>query len=223
MRIKDIAEEERPRERLQKLGPEALSSAELLAIILQNGTKNENAIDMSNRLITKYGLDKLSEASLHELQEVTGIGQAKAMQIKALFEFNKRHNLARSDVKKIKSAEDIFNLLSERMKDEKQEKFIVLALNSKNGILVEDVISKGSLDNVTIQPREVFKSAIKNSASKVVLVHNHPSGDPNPSDADSRITERLIEAGNILGIAVQDHVIISAGKWWSWREESTNF
>jgi DNA repair protein RadC len=220
MRIKEIAKENRPRERLQRLGPEALSSAELLAIILQKGTKNENVIDMSNRLISKYGMDKLSDASLQELQETVGIGQAKAMQIKALFEFNKRHKIAKSKVKRIKTAKDVFDLFSDRLKDEKQEKFIVLALNGKNGILGEDIISKGSLDNVTIQPREVFKSAIKNSASKIVLIHNHPSGDPNPSDTDNSITERLMEAGNVLGIVVQDHVIIGAGKWWSWRESS---
>jgi DNA repair protein RadC len=219
MRIKDIPKENRPRERFVKSGASSLSDAELLAVILQKGSKEENVIDMSNRLISKYGLDKLSDLSLNELQEIKGIGPAKAMQIKALFEFNKRHNLAKNNSRHIKSAKDIFNLFSERLKDEKQEKFIILMLNSKNWIIAEELISIGSLDSTLLHPREIFKPAIKNSASKIVLIHNHPSGDVTPSESDRKLTDKLLEIGEMLDINVVDHVIVGAEKWWSWREE----
>jgi DNA repair protein RadC len=220
MKIKEMLEDSRPRERLVKYGIENLSDAELLAIILQKGTPQENVIDVSNRLINKHGLDKLSECSLKELQEIKGIGFAKACQILALFEFNKRYNLAKQNSRHIKSAEDVFNHFYEKLKDEKQEKFVVLMLNSKNWVIGEKVISQGTLDFSTAHPRDIFKAAIKNSASRIILVHNHPSGDPTPSDSDRQLTVKLIEAGELLGITVSDHVIIGNGKWWSWREES---
>src|SRR3989338_3332166 len=160
MRIKDISPENRPRERLQKHGPSVLSDAELLAIVLQKGTKEENVIDMSNRLISKYGLDKLSDLSLKELQEVNGIGPSKAMQIIALFEFNKRNNLAKVEKKQIKSAKDVFDLFHEKLKDKDKEHFIALCLNSKYNLVKEEIISVGILDASIIHPREVFKSAI---------------------------------------------------------------
>ena len=219
MKIKEMLEDSRPRERLVKYGIENLSDAELLAIILQKGTPQENVIDVSNRLINKHGLDKLSECSLKELQEIKGIGFAKACQILALFEFNKRYNLAKQTSKHIKSAEDVFNHFYEKLKEEKQEKFVVLMLNSKNWVIGEKVISQGTLDFSTAHPRDIFKAALKNSASRIILVHNHPSGDPTPSDSDRQLTERLIEAGDLLGITVSDHVIIGNGEWWSWREE----
>lgn len=219
MKIKDITKENRPRERLQKQGVDALSDAELLAIILQKGTKEENVIEMSNRLISKYGLDKLSECSLKELQEIKGIGFAKACQILALFEFNKRHNLAKKPQKFISSAKAVFELMYEKLKDEKQENFIAILLNNRNYFIKDELITKGVLDSSLIDAREVFKSAVRNSASRIILVHNHPSGDPKPSQEDIRITERLVEAGKLLGIPILDHIIIGDGKWWSWKEE----
>ena len=219
MRIKDISKENRPRERFEKLGAHALSDAELLAVILQTGNKEENVIDMSNRLISKYGIDKLSDLSLKELQEIKGIGPAKAMQIKALFEFNKRHNLAKSNSIFIKSAKDVFELFSERLIDEKQEMFIILMLNEKNKILGQEFISMGSSNATIVHPREIFRPAIKNSASRIILIHNHPTGDPTPSEADRNLTNKLVDTGELLGVSIIDHVIMGAGKWWSWREE----
>ncbi len=219
MKIKDMLEDSRPRERLVKFGVSNLSDSELLAIILQQGTKDENVIDMSSRLIQKYGLDKLSECSLKELQEIKGIGFAKACQILSLFEFNKRHSLSRKTSSKISCAEDVFNLYSDRLRDEKQEHFIVLLLDTKNKIIGDEVISKGTLDSSIIHPREVFKPAIKNSASKIILIHNHPSGDPMPSQEDRRLTESLLEASRALGIQIMDHVVVGGGGWRSWREE----
>jgi DNA repair protein RadC len=219
MKIKEMLEDSRPRERLVKFGVQNLSDSELLALILEKGTREENVIEMSNRLISKYGLDKLSDCSLKELQEIKGIGFAKACQIMALFEFNKRYNMSKNPIKKITCAKDVFDLFHERLKDEKQENFIVLLLNNKNHVLGDFLVAKGTLDASIIHPREVFKPAIKNSASKIILVHNHPSGEAEPSGEDIEVTKKLIEAGKSLGIQVLDHVIVGGEKWWSQLEK----
>jgi len=220
MKIKDIPKDGRPRERFLKLGPEALSDAELFAILLRTGTKGENVIDMSNRLINEYGLDKLFDCSLKELQEIKGIGPSKAMQILTMNEILKRIKQAEKPVKKISCAEDVFKLFQDRLKDKNEEHFYVLMLNNQNKIIAEQEVSKGILDASIIHPREVFKPAIKNSASKIILVHNHPSGDPSPSREDLEITEKLTEAGNQIGIKILDHVIIGKEKYYSNKEES---
>ncbi|MCH7568748.1 MAG: DNA repair protein RadC [Nanoarchaeota archaeon] len=217
IRIKDMLEDARPRERFIKLGAEALSSPELFAILLRTGSPNENVIDMSNRLINEHGLDKLFDCSLKELQQIKGIGPSKAMQILAMAELGKRHNQAQNPIKKITCAEDVFKHFHERLKDKKEEHFYILMLNTKNNIIGEQLISKGILDASIIHPREVFKPAIKNSASKIILVHNHPSGDPTPSQEDKEITEKLMKAGEELGIKVVDHIIIGNDDWWNWR------
>jgi DNA repair protein RadC len=219
MKIKDIPKEGRPRERFLKHGPEALSNAELFAILLRTGTKGENVVDMSNRLISEYGLDKLFECSLKELQEIKGIGPAKAMQILTIAEIQKRINQSKKPVKRISCAEDVFNLMHERLKDKKEEHFYVLLLDTKNNIIGEQLISKGILDASIIHPREVFKPAIKNSASKIILVHNHPSGDPSPSGEDIEITKKLMNTGEEIGISVLDSVIIGGDGWWGWKEK----
>jgi len=222
MRIKDLPNSSKPRERFVKYGPETLSDAELFAIILRTGTKSENVIDMSNRLIAQYGLDKLFECSLKEIQEIKGIGPAKAMQILTIAEIQKRINQSKKPVKKISRAEDVFNYFYERLKDEKQENFYILLLNNQNNIIKEELISKGILDASIIHPREVFKPAIKNSAAKIILVHNHPSGNPEPSQEDLDITKQLIKIGEELGIKVLDSVIVGDGRWWGWGEDKRN-
>ena len=221
MRIKDISKENRPRERFAKRGASSLSDAELLAVILQKGSKEENVIDMSNRLISRYGLDKLSDLSLKELQEIKGIGPAKAMQIKALFEFNKRHNLSKINNNPIKSAKDVFDYASKKLPNKDKEQFVILHLDSRNRIIKDEIISVGTLNASIIHPREVFKSAIKESAASIILFHNHPSGDPTPSKEDNEITHRLFEAGELLNIKVIDHVIIGGEGYWSFKENST--
>ena len=218
MRIKDISKENRPRERLEKNGVHVLSDAELLAIIFKTGNKEENAIAMSDRLITKYGLGKLNELSLKELQEIKGIGPAKSMQIKALFEFNKRYSLAKRDGEPIKSARDVFEYASQRLITNQQETFMILLLDSKNRIVKDEIISIGTLNASIIHPREVFKSAIRESANSIILVHNHPSGDPKPSVEDEQITKKLFEAGELLNIKILDHVIVGKDKFWSFKE-----
>ena len=219
MKIKDLPDSSKPRERFLKFGKEALSDAELFAIILRTGTINENVVDMSNRLIKEYSLEKLFDCSLKELQSIKGIGPSKAMQILAMSELGKRYSQSKNPIKKISCAEDVYNHFKEKLKDEKQENFYVLILNNANNIIKEEFISKGVLDSAILHPREVFKPAIKNSASKLILVHNHPSGNPEPSEEDIEITRRLIEAGKLIDIKVLDHVIIGDGKWWSWIED----
>jgi DNA repair protein RadC len=232
MKILDFPKDGRPRERFLKLGPEALSDAELFAILLRTGSRGEknkegelmpgeNVIDMSNRLIAEYGLDKLFDCSLKELQDIKGIGPTKAMQILTIAEIQKRINQSKKPVKRISCAEDVFNLMHERLKDKKEEHFYVLLLDTKNNLIGEPVlITKGILDASIIHPREVFKPAIKNSASKIILVHNHPSGDATPSGEDLEITEKLMKAGEEIGIIVLDHIVVGRGEWGSWKERS---
>jgi len=219
MKIKDISKENRPRERFLKNGAMSLSDAELLAVILQKGSKKENVVDMSNRLLSKHGIDKLCDLSLKELQEIDGIGPAKAMQIKALFEFNKRHNLSRQNGKPIKSAKDVYDYASQRLNSNDKEHFMVLHLDSKNRIIKDEVISIGTLNASIIHPREIFKSAIKESANSIILVHNHPSGDSEPSAEDEQVTEKLFGAGELLNIKVLDHVIIGKDNYYSFKEK----
>ena len=233
MKIKDMPEQNRPRERFLKQGPEALSDAELFAILLRTGTRGkknekgelmpgENVIEMSNRLIKEYGIDKLFDCSLKELQEINGIGPSKAMQILVMNEILKRIHLSEKPITKITCAEDVFNLMYDRLKDKKEEHFYVLMLNTKNNIIGEQLISKGILDASIIHPREVFKPAIRNSASKIILVHNHPSGNSEPSKNDLEITEKLIKAGEEIDVKVLDHIIIGKDRWWSWKDKNSS-
>jgi DNA repair protein RadC len=222
MKIKDFPEDSRPREKLLKMGSESLSDPELLAILLRNGLgakkgeRGENAIELANRLINEHGLDKLSECSVKELKQIKGIGKAKACQIFASFELNKRINQAKTPVKKISCAEDVFKLMHEKLKDKKEEHFYVLMLDTKNNLIGEPVlITKGILDASIVHPREVFKQAIKNSAAKIILVHNHPSGDPNPSKEDLDVTKSIIETGRVLEITLIDHVILGLNSFES--------
>lgn len=222
MKIKDIPLENRPRERLSKNGPSVLSDSELLAVILQKGTSKDNVIDMSNKLLSKYPIEQLSDMTLSELQEIDGIGPAKSMQIVSLFEFMKRHNKAKNSKKivTIESAKDVFNYFVEILDNKKKEHFYILLLDSKNQIINHSLISVGLLDASPIHPREVFKEAIKNSAASIVLIHNHPSGDPTPSEQDNEVTQLLINSGDMLGIKVIDHLIIGNNNFYSFKEKS---
>jgi DNA repair protein RadC len=222
MKIKDFPKQNRPRERFSQYGPGSLSDAELFALVLRTGSKSENVLDMSNKLISKHGLGNLFDCSLKELQEINGIGKNKAMQILAIAELGKRYSQHKNPIVKIRSAKEVFSHFHSRLKNEKQENFYVLILNSQNIIVKEELISKGVLDSAILHPREVFKPAIKNSASKLILIHNHPSGDPSPSEEDLEITQILVESGNLLGIKILDHVIIGNKKYWSWAENSEN-
>ncbi len=222
MKILDMPDSSRPRERFLKVGPESLSDAELFAILLRTGSKGENVIDMSNRLIREYGLDKLMECSLKELEKIKGIGKTKAMQILTIAELQKRINQSKTPVKKITCAKDVFDLMHEELKDKKEEHFYVLLLNNQNHVIKKELISKGILDSAILHPREVFRPAIKHSAARIILIHNHPSGNPEPSQEDLEITQRLTAAGEEIDIKVLDHVIVGKDEWWGWKERRKN-
>ena len=203
--------EQRPRERLKFKGTESLSDAELLAIILQNGSYGENVVDLSNRMISTFGLDKLNSLSLNELIKIKGIGLAKASKIISAFELSKRVNSGRICEKVVKNPSDIAKYYMEKLKDLKKEHFIAVFLDSKNKIIKDEIISIGTLNSSLVHPREVFKEAIKNSANSIILVHNHPSGNVEASDEDYRVNKVLIETGNLVGIKVLDHLIVGDG------------
>lgn len=207
----DLPLSERPRERLSKLGSEALSSQEILALILGRGIKGESVIVTAQKLLSKFGnLKNLASASVEELTQIRGIGLAKAAQIKASFELSKRLENSSSETTKItvKSPEDVIKTARSHLKGKKKEHFLVLCLDTRNHLIKTNTISIGSLDCSIVHPREVFKDAISSSAASVIFIHNHPSGDPTPSEDDIKMTKRLIEAGEIIGIEVLDHIII---------------
>ncbi len=211
MKIKEIALEQRPRERL-KAG-NVLNDAELLALLLGSGIKGESAIDMGNRMIYSNGLERLNSLSLHELMNIKGIGIAKASKLIAAFELSKRVNSGKICEKVVKNPSDIASHYIEKLKDLKKEHFIAVFLDSKNKIIKDEVISIGTLNSSLVHPREVFKEAIKNSANSIILVHNHPSGSVEPSDEDYRVNKVLVETGDLIGIKVLDHLIVGEGKW----------
>ncbi|MBT4376820.1 DNA repair protein RadC [archaeon] len=220
MKILDIARESRPRERFEIFGPENLSDAELLAIILRTGNKQENVVDLSNKLIAKHGLNKIFECSIKELQEINGIGKAKAIQLLVINEISKRCISSKQKSPKIKSAKDAFELMHPKLSNLKKEYFKIILLDTKNKVIGIEQISVGILDASIIHPREIFKPAIKNSASRIILIHNHPSGDPTPSIEDLDITRKLTEVGELIGIQVLDHVIIGDKSFWSFNEDT---
>jgi len=209
--VHDLPLSERPRERLSKLGSEALSSQEILALILGRGIKGESVIVTAQKLLSKFGnLRNLASASMEELTQIKGIGPAKAAQLKATFELSKRLENSSTEGQKItvKSPEDVIKAARNLLKGKKKEHFLVLCLDTRNHLIKTSTVSIGSLDCSIVHPREVFKDAISSSAASVIFIHNHPSGDPTPSEDDIKMTKRLIEAGEIIGIEVLDHIII---------------
>jgi DNA repair protein RadC len=209
--VHDLPVSERPRERLSKLGSEALSSQEILAVILGRGIRGESVMITAQKLLSKFGnLKNLASASMEELTQIKGIGPAKAAQIKATFELSKRLENCSSDTVRltVKSPEDVIATARAQLKGKKKEHFLVLCLDTRNHLIKTNTVSIGSLDCSIVHPREVFKEAISSCAASVIFIHNHPSGDPTPSEDDIKMTKRLIEAGEIIGIEVLDHIII---------------
>lgn len=218
-KIREMPLHERPRERLARHGAEALSSVELLAIILRTGTRKMSALDLANGLLKSYNLKKLSQLSVAELSRLQGIKAAKACQIAACFELAKRLcNYNAEPRPKIKNSQDVYALLSPHASGLKKECFKCLYLSTKNQLLKEETISVGTLNASVVHPREVFRGAIQESAASIILVHNHPSGDPQPSNDDIELTKKLFESGKLIGINVLDHVIIGDGQFASLKE-----
>jgi DNA repair protein RadC len=219
--IRDFPEDERPRERFKKNGPQSLSNHELIAILLRTGTKEESVLQLSNRLLTQFeGLRLLKGATLEEMTEIKGIGQTKAIQILAAVELGRRvSNLAFNERYVIRSPEDGANYMMNDMRFLSQEHFVCLYLNTKNQVIHKQTIFIGSLNASIVHPREVFREALKRSAASIIALHNHPSGDPAPSREDIEVTKRLSECGKIIGIDLLDHLIIGENKFVSLKEK----
>ena len=221
MKMKDIPLEYRPRERLRQQGPSSLSDAELLAIILGNGQRGEHVLDLAHRILNKSSLHQLSSHSLEELQSHKGIGIVKATRIKALFELFQRYKMIQVQGNPLLGAKDVFSYALGRYGVQEKEYFVALHLDAKHRIKKEEIISVGTLTSSLVHPREVFKTAIKESSYALILLHNHPSGDPTPSPEDKEITLQLMAGGDLLGIKVVDHVIIGKENYWSFQEHSS--
>jgi DNA repair protein RadC len=222
--IKDLPLEERPRERLQRHGAQVLSDAELLAVLIRTGTRSESAIVLAQRILKgdggKSGLAYVVDSSVEELSKIKGIGTAKAVQLKAAVELGRRISAYnRGQQVTITTPLDVKDLLMEEMRFLEREHFKTILLNIKNHVISIEDISIGSLNSSIVHPREVFKPAIRRSSASIILVHNHPSGDPTPSKEDIEVTSKLVEAGKILGINVLDHVIIGDNSFISLKEK----
>ena len=210
--IHDLPPGERPRERMQRHGAEALSTAELIAALIGSGSQGESVLLTSQKLISHFGnLQNIAQASIEELSAIKGIGGAKATQIKAAFELGRRLEDPDYYTKDspVQSPEQAYKSVQEKLKGKKKEHFYVLCLDTRNRVCNKLQVSMGNLDSSIVHPREVFKDAISSLAASVIFVHNHPSGDLEPSSEDVNLTKRLVEAGELLGIPVLDHIIVS--------------
>ncbi|MEG0732347.1 MAG: DNA repair protein RadC [Vagococcus sp.] len=218
--VKEYHEELQPRERCKKYGAENLTHQELLAIILRTGSKNQNVLELSNQVLTNFdSLFELKVASIEELVKIEGIGEVKAVELQAVIEFGKRLALSyREKLGVIVSSSELGKRLIEEMKDYQQEHLLVLYLNTKNEVLKKQTVFIGSLNQSVAHPREIFRIAVKCAAARVIVVHNHPSGNPNPSKQDIAFTHRLVECGKLIGIDVLDHLIIGENSYISMKE-----
>ena len=218
--IKQWPEDERPREKLARRGSEALSDAELLAILIRSGAGKVNAVDVSNTILRELGpLDQLTRRSFLELRRFHGLGQVKSLTLLAAFELGRRACSTRGITRpSIHAPEDIARIYQPLLRDLQHEVFKVILLDSANHLLRDVKVSEGILNSSLVHPREVFRHAILEPAASVILLHNHPSGNPEPSAEDLQITKQLIESGKILGIPVHDHIILTAGSYTSFAE-----
>ena len=223
--IRDLPVDERPRERLVHAGEGALSMAELLAIILGTGVGGESALALATRLISRYGgLPGLARASFTELRAEKGLGPAKTAQLKAALELGRRMLLAAPEDRfVVRSPADVAQLLMAEMGHLEQEHFRVLYLDTRNRLLDSETVYVGSLNASHIRVSEVFREAVKRNCASIIVVHNHPSGDPTPSPEDVEVTRQLVAAGNLLDIEVLDHLIIGQQRFVSLRERGLGF
>ena len=215
-KIKDIPKFDRPRERMEKYGPGKLSDAELLAILLRTGTKDLNVLKLAQKILQKFENEKFIDITIDELKTIHGLGPVKSCEILACFELGRRM-LKGKKTSILLFPKDVW----ERMEDirgSKKEHFVVFYLDSRNQEIQREIISVGTLNESLVHPREVFEGAIKNNAASIIIAHNHPSGDLEPSQADIEITKKLIHAGKILDIKIVSHVIVTKDKWNEFKD-----
>lgn len=218
--IKDWRPDDRPREKLVRLGADKLSDSELIAILIGHGTKGRSAIDLAKDLLSDYqNISKIAGLDVSEIKAIKGLGEAKAVTIAAAFELGKRIEIPPFEKKeKFVSPEIVFKYYGPRLRDKRVEVFIVLLLNSANQIIEEVKVNEGTLNSALVHAREVFRKAILENAASVILLHNHPSGNTQPSEADKIMTRSLIKAGEYIQIPVLDHIIIAGNKYISFKE-----
>ncbi|MGI6082370.1 MAG: RadC family protein [Limnochordia bacterium] len=218
--IECMPKAERPRERLLTHGPQALSSRELLALVINTGTAKRSSLDLADELLVRWrDLRQLADASVEEIMQVKGVGPAKAARLLAALELGRRLMIHTVEERpRIRSAADVADLSLPRMRDLPREEFVAFLLDTRHRVIETKTISIGHLNASLVHPRELFREGVRRSAAAMILAHNHPSGDPEPSAEDVRLTHRLQEAGELLGISVLDHVIIGDNKYVSMRE-----
>jgi DNA repair protein RadC len=221
-KIKDLPADDRPREKLTLRGPQSLTDAELVAILLRTGTKGKSVVAVAQEMITKEGnLARLATRSLSDLRKNAGVGKDKAATLLAAFEISRRILSQEKWLsnKRITSPEDVANIFIPLFRDEVKERFMVVCLNSANKIIAYDTISIGNLNSSVVHPREIFKTALEQNAASIILLHNHPSGNPDPSNEDIAITKKLVESGKIMDIPVYDHLILAGSNYTSFVEK----
>tara|TARA_Y100000310_G_C20668125_1_gene808760 strand:+ start:1089 stop:1757 length:669 start_codon:yes stop_codon:yes gene_type:complete len=219
MSVKNLSPEEQPREKLVKFGAKNLSNVELLAIILRVGDRKNNVVEVSRKILNKFDLKELSRVSFNQIKGFKGIKTAKACQILACFELARRLSSFQEYKKPVLSSKDIVKAFKAELSYLKKEIFLGVYLNTRNYIIRKEEISIGTLDMSLVNPREVFGPALTDGAKSVILVHNHPSGDSEPSEADLRVTKQIKEAGDLLGISVLDHIIIGSKDYISFHDK----
>jgi len=221
-KIKDLPADDRPREKLTLRGPQSLTDAELVAILLRTGIKGKSVVSVAQEMITKEGnLARLATRSLSDLRKNAGVGKDKAATLLAAFEISRRILSQEKWLsnKRVTSPEDVANFFIPLFRDEVKERFMVVCLNSANKIIAYDTISVGNLNSSVVHPREIFKTALEQNAASIILLHNHPSGNPDPSNEDIAITKKLVESGKIMDIPVYDHIILAGNNYTSFVEK----
>lgn len=216
-RIKDLPNIERPREKLIRYGAGKLNNSELLAILLRTGKRGENVVDLANKVLKRFKTEELPDISFEKLKSFKGLGVAKACEIVACFELGRRLLKGKKTIL-IMSAHQVWEELKD-IRDNKREHFIIFYLDARNQVIKREIISMGTLNANLVHPREVFEPAVKNLAAQIIICHNHPSGNLEPSKEDIMVTGRLVEAGKILGIEVLDHIIVTSDGHMSFKEK----
>ena len=221
LKMNELPESERPYEKMQMYGAKKLSNEEILAIIIKTGTKDETSVNIANRiLLLAENIKELNSIPIETLEKIKGIGKVKAIQIKAVCELATRINAPINNMNlKITRPQDVANMFMEELKHEKQEKLKLLLLNTKNEVIKNIEIKTGSSSEIIVQPAEILKEVIKEELSKFILIHNHPSGDATPSDADIKFTKKLDESAKLLGVNLLDHIVIGKDCYKSIRKE----